>query len=261
MRHRTFLQAIIGGLALGILLVFQPAWCLAGGLQVDAGYDLFTTDASQTSFPGLGDLKGVPLGTYNFGSGSLLVGDTDTIIKRNNNVSVAAVGDTGTTSLSVFALQLETVTPVNFGGHGLNNYYVTLQSIHGGPASTGSMEITFNTPTSGTFKSSLDMYLDIRAGSATGTIVDSFETTLTNSGTTWSNMAPPGSVLIDGINNKLNGTDTTNDFWPSTVTETHPGGGQHVVDPASVPEPNSLAMVLAAILMGLAYGRRHNRRS
>ncbi len=261
MRSRHCLRLLIGALALGFLVVLQPAWCLAGGLQVNAGYDLFTTDASQTSFPGLGDLMGVPLSTYNFGSGSVLVGNTDTIIKRNSNVSVAAVGDTGTTSLSVFALQLETVNKVNFANNGLADYFVTLQSIHGGPASTGSMDITFNTATSGTFKSSLDLFFDIRMGSLTGKIVDSLNLTLTNSGADWSNMAPAGSVLINGINNNLNGKDITNDFWPNTITEKHPTGGQHVVDPASVPEPNGLAMALAAILMGLACRRRRARRT
>jgi len=263
MTRRSFYYKLIWAAAIGIAVCGWTAECRAGGLLVDSGYDLFSTDASSSNFPGLGNLMGVPLGTYNFGSGSVLVGDADTIIKRNQNVAVTAVGMTGTTTLSVFALQLETVTPVNFMGNGLADYYVTLESIRGGPASTGTMNITFNAATSGTFTSTLDLNLDIRKGSLTGPIVDSLTNVmLTNSGTSWSNVAPAGATLINGVNNKLNGTDTTNDFWPTTITEKHPGGGQHVVDPAmSTPEPSSWVLCITSGLMVSAYGRWARRRA
>jgi hypothetical protein len=252
MSGRTLIQRLIGGLALmiGCGLYFGPAECVAGSLTVDAGFDLFATTTG-SSFPGLGDLVGVPLGG--------VFENTDTIIQRTQAVTVAAPGDTGTTQLSVFALQLETAMPISFMGGPLGDYFVTLQSIRGGPASTGSMNITFASTAGGTFTSTLDLNLDIRFGSLTGPIVDSLNNlALTNSGDSWGRTPTPGALLITGLNYLLNGTDTSNDFWPGVpLTETHPGGGEHVVDPAGnlIPEPSALVSGSIAILIGLACAR------
>jgi len=258
------------GLVIGIAAWAQPGESRAqGSLTVNAGYDLFTT-VTGTDFPGLGPLVGVQLGTFDFGSGSMFVGNADTIVHRLDDVTVAAVGDTGTTRLEMLALQLETAAPVDFAGNGLDNYFVTLQSARGGPATTGSMDITFLSTQGGTFSSFFDVFFDIRKGSLNGTIVLSDELTpLANQGADWGRVPPPGAILINGVNYLLDGTDTDKDFWPGVppgggpagiVKEVHPNGANHWVT-TSTPEPSTWIMFVTAGLMVPAYARWRRRRA
>src|SRR5580693_5301679 len=108
-----FIRRVIGLAAVSLLAGFYlPTPSRAD--SVDAGYDLFTTEASGTFFnePGLdlGNLHGVPLGTYNFGNGQgpVNVGATDTILQRLvPNITVP-----GTFNLYVDALQLQSVSTI-----------------------------------------------------------------------------------------------------------------------------------------------------
>jgi hypothetical protein len=234
-----------------IVGAFLPAWggnAAAATLTVNPGSDLFATLAG-TNFPALGPLMGVPLGTFDFGSGPESVGNTDTIEHRIAGVTVAAAGDTGTTRLELLALQLETVAPVNFGGSGIDNYFFVLQSVRGGPATVGTMDITFLSTAGGTFSSFFDVFFDIRKGSLDGPIVFSDQLTATNLSASWTRIAPPGAVIIPGVNFQLNGTDTDTDFWPTTPLQfVFPNEGVHVVTNGGLPEPSSI--VLAAIGLG-----------
>jgi hypothetical protein len=249
------------GLAVGIAACTLPATVRADSVTVAPGYDLFQT-MTGSSFPGLGDLMGVPLGMYNFGGaiGNQNVGMTDTIIQRTQAATVTAPGaiaypvTAGAISLSVVALQLETTQMVNFGGNGLANYFVTLTPA---VASTGTMTITFSSAAGGTFSSTLDLNLDIHKGALNGPVVDSLTNVmLTNSGAAWGRIPPPGAEVIKGVNSMLNGKDTSQDFWPvPPVTEVHPGGGAHVVMDASTPEPSTWIMLLTAVVIVPAYGR------
>jgi hypothetical protein len=271
MIRRSFRPALICGLTCTLLGLALPAQSRAGTtFDVAAGWDLFQTVPAGTSFPGLGNLMGVPLNTFDFdnllgrGLGVQNTGSTDTIIER----TAAAIpgtpvgGSSATVGLLMNALQLETVAPVD-PGTGLDNYFVTLQSTRGGPASTGTITITWDgTGLSGTFTSSLDVFFDIRKGSLGGAIVMSSDMVLSNAGATWSDIAPPGAELIRNANLWLSGTggDPTQDFWPSTITEAHPNGTTHMVN-FSVPEPASLVMFgLGAVVLG-AFGRRRFRRA
>ena len=94
--------------------------------RVRVGYDLLQTNSSSTAFPGLGNLMGVPLGTYNFGGsvGTVSVGNTDTIVQRlADAVTSTLPGTAPTIADQLDALDLETVAPVNFEGFGVNNYF------------------------------------------------------------------------------------------------------------------------------------------
>ena len=224
------------------------------GFHVAAGYDLFQTDSSGTSITGLGNLMGVPLGTYNFGGsiGVQNVGNADTIIQRTMDVTGSGAGSTGSSPLVMQALQLETMAPINFMGLGLTNYFVTLQSVRGGTASTGSINITFDsTGLAGTFTSSIDVFYDIRIGSINGTIVASGDQTLVSDPPTWSSVAPSSSTLtIPGVNG---------DFFPNEFTEADLIA-MHRVLPASVPEPASILMLgIGTIGMGIYGWRRRVR--
>jgi hypothetical protein len=261
MRLRLSRQAMLRVLAAGVMVCALPdEGRAAGSLTVNSGYDLFASGPG-TSFPGLGPLVGVPVGTFDFGSGSVSVGDTDTIVHRLDAVTVAAVGDTGTTRLEMLALQLMTATPVDFAGNGLDNYFVTLQSARGGSATLGSMDITFTSLNGGTFTSFFDVFFDIRKGSLSGPIILSDELRLTNPepGTlppSWDRDPPLGAVMINGVNRFLNGTDNGTDFWPITpFQEVHPNGAVHAVTIGMVPEPSSWAMGTTALVVGLGYCR------
>jgi len=260
MQLRPICRAMFWGLAAAVMVCASPQeGRAAGSLTVNSGYDLFASGPG-TSFPGLGNLNGVPLGTFDFGSGPVFVGDADTIVHRLDSVTVAAVGDTGTTGLEMLALQLVTAAPVDLPGSGLDNYYITLQSARGGPATVGSMDITFTSPDGGTFTSFFDIFFDIRKGSLDGAIVLSDQLRLTNEGTPWDRDPPLGAVLIDGINHFLNGTDNATDFWPITpFREVEPNGAVHEVVIAQVPEPGSLLMGATAVVIGLGYCRWRRR--
>jgi hypothetical protein len=266
MFRRVFCCALMWGMAIGISVCGGTSECSAAGLTVAAGYDLFQTEPG-TSFMGV-DFTGVPLVSYNFGGtvGIQLTGPTDTIIQRPSNVTVGAVGDSGTTKLMVDALQLMSTTKTNVFDPALaaNFYYITLHSPNAGDQNTGTMTITFNSTGGGTFTSSLDVNFDIHYGSITGAVVATTELTLTNSGASWGRIPAPGTVLINGANNLLDGTDHNQDFFVSPpLIEKEPGAGQHVVIEAgtSIPEPTSWIMLGIAGLIVPAYVRWARRRA
>ena len=131
------------------------------------GYDLFES-LPATEFMGQ-PFQGVPIGNYNFGGiiGVKNTDLTDTIVQRLSTASVASTPNTAAPiSLQLLDLQLESTTPTTLGGLGpLGFYFITTQSQDGdGPASTGSMSITFASPAGGTFASSLDVFFDIHFG-------------------------------------------------------------------------------------------------
>jgi hypothetical protein len=161
------------------------------------------------------------------------------------------------------------VTPINFMNLGVNNYFVTLQSARGGTASTGSINITFDsTGLSGTYTSSLDVFFDIRVGSLTGTIVYSGDQTLISDPPSWSNLPPASGLLaINGVNQNLAGGNSE-DFWPDAtptapISETALLASHGITDTPillSIPEPSSLLMLgMGTIGLGLYGWRRRGR--
>jgi hypothetical protein len=262
MRSARLRRVLSLGLTAGIL-----TWGAATegrAATVAAGYDLFATTEG-TTFPGLGPLVGVPLGTFDFnnGKGAVWTGDTDTIVHRLDSVTGVPLNPPddfpaeGTTRLEMLALQLKTATPIDFGGLGLDTYYITLQSARGGPATVGSMTITFASDDGGTFSSFFDVFFDIRKGSLDGQIVFSDSLRLTNDDTPWDRDPPPGALLIDQVNHHLNGVDNTQDFWPiPPIIEQHPNGAVHAVTIAQTPEPASWLAGLTAVAVGLGCARR-----
>lgn len=228
------------------------------------GYDLFQSTTA-TTFQGQ-PFEGVPIGNYNFG-GTIGVQDadlTDTIVQRLQTASVPGPGvgpgapypETATPiSIQLLDLQLESTTPTTLGGLGpLGMYFITTQSQDGtGPPSTGSMTITFASSAGGTFRSDLDVYFDVHYGALNGPVVAQQNLVLTNSGDAWDRIPPPGAVLINGVNNLLNGNDHTEDFFVNPpLIESHPTGAQHVVTEASVPEPVSMGLLLVTGVAALS---------
>jgi hypothetical protein len=247
----------VAALAAAVVLSVSSNSALAASVAV--GWELYSTDVTKASFPGLGNLMGVPLGTFDFGSGAKNTEATDTIIQRTSAATIASSPGTATANTQVVGFQLETTAPVNFNGLGLDNYFMTLQSVHGGPASTGTESITFNNDTSGTFATSLDLFFDIRKGSLTGPIVASTDQVLTSTGVAWINTQPAGSLAIAGVNLNLNGVNNLNDFWSNPLTMTSPAGFNMSLIVAKVPEPSTWVLALMALGSGCALVNRRYR--
>jgi hypothetical protein len=221
-------------------------------LTIHSGWDLFITDSSVTTF-NYEPFQGVPLGTFDFGGTNQNVGDVDTIVYRPTNIVGPDGGGSTNFTANLVAWQLRSVNELNWGA-GPGYYYLTLQSARGGPASTDTGTMTFNSGgTNGTFTDTLDVFFDLRFGSLTGTIVMSNECALWNYGAAWTRDGsyPP---VITNVNYLLNGSDTTEDFWPGRIT--HYGEGADAGNIHSVPEPSTMVLVCIGGIMGLWRIRR-----
>jgi len=190
--------------------------------------------------------EGVPLNNYNFGGSIGLhnVGNTDTIMQR-----MGSSGNGQTVPLQMNALQVQSLAPVE----GTDEYdYLNLDS---GNPSTGTMTINAD----GTYTSTLDVYFDIRFGSLSGPIESTGELTLNASGN-WSPNAPPGALLIPGVNYDLNGVDTSGDFWPvGPVIYSDSSGDQLELEPTSVPESSTVALLGLGVVSLLTCDWRQRR--
>jgi len=211
------------------------------------GFDLFETRAGTTvnlGPAGLQPFRGVPLGTFNFGNGDVAIFNTDTIVRRLGS----ATPGSPIVPIEMVALQLASVNQFNLGA-GNDFHFVTLQSIRGGPASTGTITINFGPEgvPHGTFDSELTVHFDIRVGSLNGPIVFSNTLVLTASGVPWSHFPPLDAVLIPGVNFLLNGQNQLNDFFPEPFAEAKPDDAEHRVRQATIPEPTTLSLLAIGI--------------
>jgi hypothetical protein len=222
---------------------------IRGDLIVAPGWDLFETVPSATIFMGQ-PFEGVGIGAYDFsGVGVRNVGPTDTIVQRLEAAEVLAAPDLDTIPIELVALQLRSVNPFD-PGTGLGIHYVTLQSLRGGPASVGEMEISFANDDGGLFISLLNVYFDLRLGALNGPIVHSDMLQLRAAPSTWGRIPPPGALTIDDVNFLLKPDNTQDqDFW-GVPQHTGPHGVVHS------PEPHEFAILAALGLLGFAAVRR-----
>ena len=209
---------------------------------VNAGYDLFQTVPDNTIYNGI-HFGGVPLGTFDFGSGPVGVGNADTIIQRTQAVNASG----GTTNLSVRALQLKSETQVM--GHYL---YALLdqaaQAAWESDLTHNIMKINATTFDAINFRA----WFQIHADSLDGAIVDSGFADLSSNDSPWRNEPPAGAVLIDGVNHNLNGVNENADFWPKPIHN-----GPHDVITA-IPEPSTFALAASGVV-ALLYRLRRKR--
>ncbi|NQZ23997.1 MAG: PEP-CTERM sorting domain-containing protein [Colwellia sp.] len=220
-------------------------------LIVESGFDLFTTVTPGTTFGGF-EFMGVPLGPFDFGTGPINVGNTDTIVKRLEQADGGG-GTSGsdTIDIEIVALQLRSVDIIDLGA-GLNYYYATLSTTQ---QSLGKMTINFDNMLGGTFDTSFfDVFFDIRLGSLSGAIVASNMINLNSSGNQWGRNAPTDAVKIPEINHMLNGNNTDHDFWSIGVVN---HDGPHPVITADVPEPSTLLIFgLGLAVLGISQRKR-----
>jgi hypothetical protein len=225
----SFIEWILKSFGLTAVWLFALAvpGLTQAGPMVAPGWDLFST-VPITSFSGA-LFKGVSLGTFDFGGaiGVRNVGNADTIVQRLGTANAPS----GTIPIEMLALQLMSTAPVNLGA-GTDFYYITLQSVHGGPDSVGSMTINFDpepaslTDQHGTFDSFFDIFFDLRISAPDGQIV--FSNTdalrLTSDNVPWAHQLLPPPLEIPGVNTFLNGQDRTADFFPAGTLIPIPGG-------------------------------------
>ncbi len=247
-QHHTVLRAVTTAL----VVVGGFVGAAHAQSEVEAGFDLFES-TEDTLFGGF-LWEGVPLHTFDFGDGNgpVSVGTTDTIVERLSPANFPGLG-LQTVDIELVALQLRSTTPIDLGG-GLDFHFITLDDIS---SSLGEMIITLESLFDGIFDSFIDVDFDIRIGSLTGPIVFSDVLRLSSTGTPWDRTAPPGSILIPGVNDLLNGVDNATDFHPGFIdpitgiksfTEVHPSGAKHSVQTAT-PEPGTLALFALGGLM------------
>src|SRR5690349_12266098 len=93
MRGKLLRRGVILGMLLTVFTLAFPSVSKADPLVLH-GFDLFTTvpGSTKVNLPGVGiqPFKGVPLGTFNFGSGPVDTGNADTIVRRLGDASPAS---------------------------------------------------------------------------------------------------------------------------------------------------------------------------
>ena len=254
---RSMTRDISVALVVITFAVTSPGLSQAGNLfPVESGYDLFRTLPGAT-FHGIA-FQGVPIGSFDFGSGLVNTSLTDTIVLRTQDVLAAG----GTTNLSIKALQLKSVSPVTVASLVNETLFVTLNALE--QVEWEQENASNNLMTIGTNKfatSNFRAYFDFRTGGVDGVILNDPNlfpdpedryVDLSGSNNPWANEAPNYAFLIDGINHHLNGFDETGDFWPVGVLHT----GPHPV--TSTPEPSTFVMAALGVF-GLGFVHRRRR--
>jgi hypothetical protein len=103
----------VSRLTLATIVVLGACGASRAELTVYPGYDTFKTVPAGTIFQGV-NYMGVPLGTFNFGTGLVATGETDTIVHRLDTAT-GPPGGSVTIPIQLVALQLESV--ISVGGH------------------------------------------------------------------------------------------------------------------------------------------------
>jgi hypothetical protein len=260
MRIRSLGRRIGVGVLAALVLAASPKDSRASDILFP-GFDLFDPMAgSQVFFPGFGlfDFIGVPLESFDFGSGPVPTGETDTIVQRLHS----ATGP-GTVSIIVrlLAMQMVSTTPIDLG-FGSDFHYLTLQAA----PSRGMLQWTEEPGLHGppppahgvAHYEPLNWRYDVHLGSLGGPVVQSDSKILTSSPTPWSHFAPPDALLIPGVNSSLNGADNTSDFFFIKQFSLTNADGTRIIA-STAPEPATFGLMGVGIA-GLAVRRRRRRR-
>jgi len=259
------LSNLICGLMITMGLVLQPSSASGGFVNIMSGYDLLYTVSSSFDFGGAGGLGvtpfvGVPLNTYNFGGGPKNVGATDTILHRLDPVTNLADGASQTINLAMVALSLQSQSQINWSGFGgiANEYVKTVNLVDTGSTMTITNSLDNVSPQLdefGTFDSNLKFNLQLQ-GVTSGVLSSVISVTMSQTGGTWGHIPLNDNVLINGVNNHLNGFNHENDFFTGFAHH----GPDHIHETCDInncPEPTSMfAIGLACMAAGGRFARK-----
>lgn len=144
---------------------------------------------------------------------------TDTIIQRLQSIDLPTPGGSDTSDLVITDLSLRSASPVNLGG------------------------------------SFFDVWLDVNFTEVEGCVPfsQSLSKHFTQTGASWSSMAPSGALLVPGLPGDLMANIHIGDpagyldFYPGPGAFWHDtGGGRHGVA-LTIPEPDTYALLLAGL--------------
>ncbi len=203
---------------------------------IGPGFDLFTTQPGTfANIPGIGIVA--------FMGGPPVIPGTnvDTVVERLQGIDPFPVGASGTISIILRELSLQSVGPVNIGGTFFTVFATALA-----PQALGSMTIFHTTVDGGIFTSTLPVnalltFTPVAGGTS---FTAPFATTLM-SNCTWSHTRPPNYPDLPQF--------PSGNFFPTVqcVEVSATGNEAHVVTPAQTPEPTAL-LLLASGLAGIA---------
>ncbi len=259
--------------AIVTVIAVTAAFPAAGRGQdtVAAGYELLqTVHGTGFSFPCPEDepqivaLKGVALGSFDFGGGvgTVDVGRTDTILRRRQEAVADAEGS-ATIEVEIVALSLASREPVELCGSPQQKIYITLnEGLTAALSDRGRRTLYFDPMTFDTARRepggpdpSLHYWIDV-SGAESGFIGSYEKRFIIASEPRWSHQGPPGTLLIDGVNHLLDGAGEDADFFAvDTVVEDDAGNNWHKTrtsaDPVRIPALTAWgALLLAALLLG-----------
>jgi hypothetical protein len=192
------------------------------------------------------------LGCFDFGTGCLGTGLTDTIVERLDIANLG--GGSDTIDIEIVALSLVSISPVDLGfGAGFEDLFITLNTSSPSIQNTMTIFDTGEGSPHGTFDSFFNFSYDVTGG--VGGFYATIESSSTSTGNDWQH-APTGAPVIDGVNHLLDGSTENGDFWLDGLALHDAGNGLHTV--SSVPEPGT-ALLVGVGLAGLAARRRGTR--
>jgi hypothetical protein len=186
------------------------------------------------------ELEGVPLGSFDFGSGLVATGNADTIVERHATASVAS----STIPIEIVALELRSIDPIDIG-NGPEFLSLTLNFDAGSAMTINGLATEANPH--GTFDSNFHYFFDV-FGSISG-YLGTLETTTSQTGAGWKHVSNVTEPHIAGVNSLLNGSTTDNDFWfTETADHLFATGGHHFLSDGELPSVPSVSILGGGVL-------------